>query len=255
MTIFQAIILGIVEGVTEFLPVSSTGHLILAEHLLRIPSSEFLKSFGIFIQLGAILAVVWLYFSKIIKSKKLWLPILIAFLPTGIMGALSYSFIKSHLLDSTQVTVLSLFFGGIALLLLDRFFNKQSATHSVKTLSPLRLSLIGVFQSLAFIPGVSRSAASIIGGLSVGLDRTASVEFSFLLAVPTMVIATGYDLLKSNLTFSPDSLVLLLVGFLVSFITAIVAIKSFLSFVTKRGFAPFAYYRIIIALLLFLFLK
>jgi len=254
MNLLQSVFLGIIEGVTEFLPISSTGHLILAEHVLKLPSTDFLKTFSIFIQLGAILAVVWLYLPKIIRSKKLWLSVILAFIPTGILGALAYPFIKSYLLGNVLVTALSLLIGGVLLLYLDKKFKQKSATHSVNDMSPVKLVIIGLFQAFSFIPGVSRSAASIIGGLTVGLSRVEAVEFSFLLAIPTMVSATGYDLLKSNLAFSSNDLSLLLIGFLVSFITAIIAIKAFLKFVVRNGFFPFAIYRIVLALLVLVLL-
>ncbi|KKT46911.1 MAG: Undecaprenyl-diphosphatase [Candidatus Collierbacteria bacterium GW2011_GWF2_44_15] len=255
MTLIQAILLGIIEGVTEFLPISSTGHLILAERLFNIPSTDFSKTFSIFIQLGAILAVIWLYFPKIIQSKKLWLPITLAFIPTGILGAIAYPYIKSFLLDNVLVTSLSLLIGGVLLFILDKTFKQKAATHSVEKLSPLRLVLIGIFQSFSFVPGVSRSAASIIGGLSVGLDRVEAVEFSFLLAIPTMASAVAYDLYKSGLVFTQSDLLLLAVGFIVSFLTALLAIKAFIKYVVDRGFVSFAIYRIILAIIVLLLLK
>ena len=255
MSLVHVVILGIVEGITEFLPISSTGHLILVEYLLKIPSSDFLKTFDIFIQLGAILAVVWLYFPKIISNSKLWRSIIIAFIPTGILGALAYPIIKKFLLDNVLITVISLFIGGVLLLFLDKNFSKKNATHSVAKLSPLRLSIIGVFQALAFIPGVSRSAATIIGGLSVGLDRVQAVEFSFLLAIPTMATAAAYDIYKSGLVFSENELGFLIIGTVVSFLTALLAIKAFIKFVEDKGFTPFAIYRIVLALIVLSTLK
>ena len=253
MTLFQAALLGIIEGLTEFLPVSSTGHLILANFVLRIPASDFLKTFDIVIQLGAILAVLYLYLPKILTHKKLWLPITYAFIPTGVLGFLAYPFIKTYLLDSLQITIISLFIGGLVLLYLDRKFRSKVATHSAENLPLIRLIIIGATQSLAFIPGVSRSAASIIGGLTVGLTRSEAVEFSFLLAIPTMIAASSYDLFRSRLIFSANDFLLLSVGFLFSFFTALIAIKSFLSYISKNNFTPFAIYRIILALLFFLF--
>jgi len=248
-------ILGVIEGVTEFLPISSTGHLIIAEHLLQIEPSEFLKSFDIFIQMGAILAVIYLYSRKIITSKKLWRPIVLAFIPTGILGAIAYPYVKSYLLNNISVTIISLFIGGIILLLLDRPLANKTPSLSIAQLPLHRLFLIGIFQSFSFIPGVSRAAASIIGGLSVGLSKAEAVEFSFLLAIPTMAVATGYDLLKSGVSFTPHDFTLLGVGFVSSFITALIAIKAFLSIVTKKGFTPFAIYRIILAVLIYVVLN
>lgn len=251
MDFFQAALLGIVEGITEFLPISSTGHLIIANHLLGIPDSAFLKSFEIIIQLGAILAVVWLYLPKILGSKKLWLPIIYAFIPTGVLGFLAYPIIKKYLLDNLLVTTLALFFGGIVLFVLDRAFRSKTATHSVEKLPLPRLIAIGLSQSFAFIPGVSRSAASIIGGLAVGLTRAEAVEFSFLLAIPTMAAATGYDVLKTHLSFTGNQLGLLGIGFFFAFITAIFTVKAFISYISRKDFTPFAVYRIFIAIVLF----
>jgi len=255
MNLFQAIILGIIEGVTEFLPISSTGHLIIAEHLLQIKPTEFLKSFDILIQMGAILAVICLYSNKIISSKTLWRPITLAFIPTGVLGAIAYPHIKNYLLNNITVTVISLFVGGIILLLLDRPLSTKPSSFKVAQLPIPRLLLIGIFQSFSFIPGVSRAAASIIGGLSVGLSKADAVEFSFLLAIPTMAVATGYDMLKSGLSFSLNDFALLGVGFVSSFITALIAIKAFLRVVTKTGFTPFAIYRIVLAVFIYLTLS
>lgn len=252
MDLFQAAILGIIEGLTEFLPVSSTGHLILAGSILQIPSSAFLKTFDIVIQLGAILAVIYLYLPKVIDNKKLWKPILYAFIPTGVLGFVAYPFIKTYLFDDPWITVASLFLGGLILLVLDRKFKSKLATHSAENLPLARLITIGIFQSFSFIPGVSRSAASIIGGLAVGLTRAEAVEFSFLLAVPTMIAASSYDLVRSQLIFSTNDFFFLFVGFLFSFFTALIAIRTFISFISKNNFTPFALYRIVLATIFFL---
>ncbi|HSV94434.1 MAG TPA: undecaprenyl-diphosphatase UppP [Spirochaetia bacterium] len=254
MTYTQTIILAIVEGLTEFLPISSTGHLIIAQKLLGITTTEFTKSFNILIQLSAILAVVFLYWKKITNSRKLWKQITIAFIPTGILGLTFYKYIKGFLLDNTLVTVIALFAGGIALLIVDYLPKLKSGTKSIKNLNYRNLLYIGIFQSLSMIPGVSRSAASIVGGLFSGMTRVQAVEFSFLLAIPTMIAASGYDLLKTGLSFSTQEYILLGIGSIFSFLSSMIAIKSFTSFVAKHNFTVFAIYRIVFAMILYIFL-
>jgi len=254
MTYLQTIILAIIEGLTEFLPVSSTGHLILAEKFLGITTTEFTKSFNIIIQLSAILAVVLLYWSKIIRSRSLWKTIFLAFLPTGFFGFTLYKIVKGFLLGNVLVTCLALFFGGLALLLVDRLPQLKQTTKKINQLSLKGTLSIGLFQCLSMIPGVSRSAASIVGGLMTGLSRTEAVEFSFLLAIPTMAAASGYDLLKTGLIFTSHEYLLLLIGSLFSFFSALLAVKAFTSFVSKHSFTIFALYRIILSLLVGLFL-
>lgn len=248
MNIFQVILVSIVEGITEFLPISSTGHQILVEHFLHIPSTEFVKSFDIIIQFGAIMAVIWLYWSKIISSKKMWLKTLIAFLPTGFLGFTLYKLIKDFLLGNVLVTVISLFLGGIVLLMIDKVFRNKSATTKTNDLSNRQLIGIGLYQSISMIPGVSRSAATIVGGMLTGLSKKEAVEFSFLLAIPTMAAASGYDLLKSGFMFSGQEIFYLSLGFVISFISAMIAVKSFTSYISHHDFRYFAFYRIILAL-------
>lgn len=249
MTIFHAIVLSIVEGITEFLPVSSTGHLILAEKLLGIPSTEFAKSFEIFIQLGAIMAVVALYATRIMKKPALIRPIVIAFIPTGIIGFVLYKLIKTYLLGNDMVVVLSLAVVGLALILLEKYWisHPPKGTKSIETLSTRELVTIGVFQSFSVVPGVSRAAATIVGGMTNSLSRSDAVEFSFLLAVPTMAAATGLDLIKSGHSFSRPELMLLLIGFIASWIVATFVIRAFLRFVRSGTFTGFGIYRIIVA--------
>ena len=242
MTYFQAIILSIVEGITEFIPVSSTGHLILAQHFLGIPVTEFTKSFGIIIQLAAILAVLCMYWKKILMSTKLWKSLAFAFLPTGIIGLVLYKLIKSYLMGNVFVTVASLFFGGIALLFFDRISSKLSRNNSIVDLTPPKSVTIGLFQTLSVIPGVSRSAASIVGGLIAGLTRKEAVEFSFFLAIPTMMAASGYDLLKSGLSFSTYEYSVLVVGCFFSFVFSTLAIRFFIGFIKLLFFFESAYY-------------
>ncbi|RJQ34637.1 undecaprenyl-diphosphate phosphatase [Candidatus Parcubacteria bacterium] len=254
MSIVDAIILGIVEGVTEFLPVSSTGHLILASHLFGIPQSSFLTTFEIAIQLGAILAVVVLYFKSFFNFAVLK-RLFVAFVPTALIGFVLYSVLKTYLLNSEMLVVVALALGGVALIAFELWHREdESATKEIEAIPYKDAFLIGLCQSVAIIPGVSRSAATIVGGLFLGISRIAIVEFSFLLAVPTMAAATGYDLLKSAHLFSSDQFLTLAVGFVVSFIVAMLAIKFLLSYVRKHTFIPFGVYRIIIAVLFFLFI-
>jgi undecaprenyl-diphosphatase len=247
MTLFHAILLSVVEGVTEFLPISSTGHMILAVRALNIPVTEFTKSFEIIIQLGAVLAIVFLYAKRLFTEKKSWLNICIAFLPSGIVGFVLYKTIKQYLLGNPLIVVVALFAGGIVLILIEKYLKPKDVRISNLTI-PKALS-IGLFQTISMIPGVSRSGATIVGGLLMGLSKKEAVEFSFLLAVPTMAAATGYDIIKSSLSFSPWEIQLLSVGFIGAFITALIAVKSFVSFVQKHSLFGFGVYRIILAIL------
>jgi len=254
MSLIHIIILSIIEGVTEFLPISSTGHMILAGKLLNIPSTDFVKSFEIIIQLGAILAVVVLYFKTLIKNIPLWPKIITAFFPTAILGFTLYKIIKGFLLGNVVVTVCALGIGGIAFLVLERQLKKkQFSTQTLTSITYKQSFIIGLFQSLSMIPGVSRSAASIFGAMITGVNRETSVEFSFLLAIPTMVAATGLDLIKSGLTFTTNEYEMLAIGFIIAFITALIAVKSFLAFVKTNTFIPFAWYRIILAITFVIF--
>ncbi len=255
MTFLDAIILSIVEGVTEFLPISSTGHLILTSNLLHITQNNFYTTFEIFIQLGAILAVVVLYFNTLLQRRELWPKIIAAFIPTAIVGLVLYKFIKVFLLGNEAVTVASLFVGGILLIGLE-YWHKEKESHKedIADLTYQQAILVGLCQSISVVPGVSRAAASIIGGLFVGMKRKAAVEFSFFLAIPTIAAASGLDLMESKLQFSSQELMLLAIGFIGSFIVAIVAIKFLLSFIKNHTFIPFGIYRIILAILYFLFI-
>lgn len=249
MTIVHAIVLAVVEGLTEFLPVSSTGHLILVSNLLHLPQTDFLKTFEIAIQLAAIAAVVTIYRSSIAHDTKLLKNLMYSFVPTAIVGYLMYGFIKSFLLESVSVVLVALFIGGLVFIALELFISKKS-TPSVRSLShmkPFQAIAIGIFQSLSTIPGVSRAAATMFGGMIVGLDRQTSVEYSFLLAVPTMLAATVFDLLKSEINFNAQNLLLLGVGGLASFLTAYLVVIYFVKFIQKHTFIPFGVYRIILA--------
>lgn len=255
MSIFDSLILGIIEGVTEFLPISSTGHLILAGELLHIPQTEFLKSFDIAIQLGAIFAVVALYFRSFFDMEVLK-RLVVAFIPTGIVGFTLYPVIKSYLLGNETIVVCALFLGGIALIVFELLYRERKETvDTIRSISYKQAALVGSFQALAVVPGISRSAASIVGGLlTSGMSRKTIVEFSFLLAVPTMLAATGYDLLKNAGSFSSADLAPLAVGFLTSFLVAMLAIRFLLSYVRTHSFIPFGIYRIAIAILFFVFI-
>lgn len=253
MTYFEAIILGLIEGITEFLPVSSTGHLILVSHFLGIDNSDFLKSFEIVVQMGAIIAVLAIYFRSFF-SLPLLLRLLCGFLPTAMIGFTLYPFVKGYLLGNSTVVVGALFLGGIFLILFE-LFHKENNTEeqSLNDITYKQAFIIGLFQSIALVPGVSRSAATIIGGLLLGLKRVTIVEFSFLLAVPTMTAATSYDILKNYSIFTTEMTGLLLTGFATSFIVALFVINNLLKFIKKHTFIPFGIYRIIVALLFILF--
>jgi len=256
MSIFDAVILGIVEGLTEFLPVSSTGHLILVSTLLGIPQSSFNKTFEIVIQLGAILSVVFLYFNRIKNSFELNKKIIAAFIPTGIIGFVLYKIIKQYLFNP-YIVVTSLIVGGVFIIIIEKIMSSKSAViDKMENVSYKKSVFIGVMQSLAVIPGTSRSAATIIGGLFAGMDRKTAVEFSFLLAIPTMFAATGYDLLKSGVHLDASQWHLIAIGFIVSFLSAVAAVKSFIAFISRFNLISFGVYRIIIGVLfLFLVLK
>lgn len=238
------------EGITEFLPISSTGHLILTSRLLNIPQSDFLSSFQIAIQLGAILAVVLLYARSLILEWEILKRVMAAFIPTAVIGLTFYKVIKQYLMGSELVVAWALLIGGIILIIFEFFYKeKETSLGEISALSYKQAVLIGVFQSFAMVPGVSRSAATIIGGLSLGLKRKTIVEFSFLLAVPTMVAATGLDIIKSAAEFSADQIGLLAVGFVAAFLVAVVSIKFLLYFIKNHNFVVFGIYRIVIALL------
>lgn len=247
MKLLDSIILGIIEGITEFLPVSSTGHLILASVLLKLSNSEFLKTFEIAIQLGAILAVVVLYARKLLKDWKLVQKTVIAFIPTAVVGLLAYKTIKRYLLGNESVVVWALFIGGVVLICFELYQRKKGP--GLTDISYKQAFSIGLFQCVSMIPGVSRSAATILGGMMLGIDRTTIVEFSFLLAIPTMAAATALDIYKSAANYSSMEIKLLLNGFLVSFIVAFLSIKFLLRYIQNHTFIPFGIYRMIVAAL------
>lgn len=247
MDYIQAIILAIIEGITEFLPVSSTGHMIIASSFMGIAHDDFTKLFTIVIQLGAILSVVVLYFKRFFQSFDFYFKLLVAFIPAVVFGLLLSDFIDG-LLENPITVAISLVLGGIILLKVDDWFVPKEETQSTVTISYLTAFKIGLFQCLAMIPGVSRSGASIIGGMSQKLSRTTAAEFSFFLAVPTMLGATVkkcYDYYKAGFELSHDQVNLLIIGNVVGFIVALLAIKSFIGYLSKNGFKMFGYYRII----------
>lgn len=249
MTYLQAIIIAIIEGLTEFLPVSSTGHMILASSLMRIEDEEFAKTFEIVIQLGAIMAVVLLYFKRFLSGFNIYLKLFAAFLPTGIVGILAYKYIKEFLFNPITVSI-SLIIGGVVLILVDKWSEKReslyTSTDDIKYTDAIK---IGLFQCLSMVPGVSRAAATILGGVFAGFNRQQAAEFSFLLAVPTMFAASGLDLLESYENIHKDDITILLVGALVAFLVAIIAVKGFITFLTRYGFKHFGYYRIVLGIL------
>ncbi len=247
MEIKDAFILGVVEGLTEFLPVSSTGHLILAAHVLGLPHDEFTKSFEIAIQLGSILAVVFIYFERFIKDYETWKRVILAFIPTGLIGFALYKLIKGYLIGNDLVVVINLFLGGIVLILADRYCERFCYLKDIDDLPVKKTPIIGLFQALAVVPGVSRSGATIIGGMLMGLSRRSAAEFSFILAVPTMLMATAYDLFNTGGQFESSQWELLGVGFITAFFTAMVSVKLFLKFLNSHGFTIFGVYRMVVA--------
>ena len=285
MSILEAIIIAIVEGLTEFLPVSSTGHMIIAQSLMGVESTEFVKAFTVIIQFGAILSVVVLYWKRFFKfnpikifdkdaveglstSKKYWMylkrflhkfdfywKLFIAVIPAGVLGLLLDDYID-ELLGLVSVVSITLVIGGIVMLFVDGWFNKPIRDQSISWQRSLK---IGLIQCIAMIPGVSRSFATIVGGMSTKLDRRNAAEFSFFLAVPTMAAAAGYKmfkLIKDPATFEilKDNALVLLVGNIAAFLVAIVAIKFFIDFLTKYGFKAFGWYRIIVGVVLIILL-
>ena len=253
MNYFQSILLAIIEGITEFLPVSSTGHLIIASSFFGIAHEDFTKLFTIVIQLGAILSVVVLYFKRFFQTVDFYFKLLVAFIPAVVLG-LSFSKKIDELLENPVTVAVSLLIGGIILVKVDDWFN-NSDDFSSQEISYLQAFKIGMFQCLAMVPGVSRSGASIVGGMSQKFSRKTAAEFSFFLAVPTMFGATAkkcYDYYKDGFVLNQEQVNFLIIGNIVAFVVALLAIKTFIGFLTKNGFKIFGYYRIIagIALLL-----
>ena len=256
MNFLQVLTLSIIEGLTEFLPISSTGHLILASKLLEITETNFLKTFEIVIQLGAIMAVVVLYMKKFLSSINLIKKIIVAFIPTAVVGFTFYPIIKDFLLGSSTVTLNALFWGGIALIGVEWFLKrKKKETQNPGEITYRQALLIGTFQSFSVVPGVSRAAATIVGGLVMGLDRPTATEFSFLLAVPTMLAASALDIYKSREFISQTGSLTLFVGTVLSFVFAMLAIKFLINFVKRHDFTWFGIYRIALSALFWFFVK
>jgi undecaprenyl-diphosphatase len=248
MTLLQSIIIAIIEGITEFLPISSTGHMILASSLMKIQEAEFVKTFEISIQLGAIMAIVLMYIKRFFQGLTIYLKLGIAFIPTAIIGFLAYNVIKTYLFNPIIVAV-SLVIGGIILIIIDRkVVSQKSQTDVLENITYKNAFFIGLIQCFSMIPGVSRAAATIIGGVFNGLDKKQATEFSFLLAVPTMFAASGYDLLKTPVVFTNHEIILMVIGFFIAMITAWIAVKIFLKIVENYGFKYFGYYRIAIGI-------
>ncbi len=252
MDYLQAIILAIIEGITEFLPVSSTGHMIIASSFFGISHDEFTKLFTIVIQLGTILSVVVLYFKRFFQSFDFYFKLLVAFIPAVVFGLLFSKKIDA-LLENPVTVAVSLLVGGIVLLKVDDWFSKETEVATSQDISYLTAFKIGLFQCLAMVPGVSRSGASIVGGMTQKLSRTTAAEFSFFLAVPTMLGATAkkcYDYYKDGFVLTHDQINFLIIGNVVGFIVALIAIKSFIGFLSKNGFKLFGYYRIVVGIAL-----
>lgn len=255
MTIFETIVIAIVEGLTEFLPVSSTGHMIIAQKLLAVESTEFVKAFTVNIQFGAILSVIVLYWKRFFQTVDFYWKLLIAFLPAAVIGFLAGDFIDS-LLENIWVVAIMLILGGIFMLYVDKWFSKTDESQEMTWKRALK---IGLFQCIAMIPGVSRSMATIVGGMSTKLSRKNAAEFSFFLAVPTMAAAGGYKLLQlikdpASASMLSDNMTTLLIGNIVAFIVAMAAIKFFIGFLNKYGFKAFGYYRILVGAIILILL-
>lgn len=246
MTLFQTIIIAIVEGLTEFLPVSSTGHMIIAQGILGVKSTEFVKLFTICIQFGAILSVLVLYWKRFLQSLNFYYKLLIAFIPAAVIGFLASDFIDS-MLENVWVVSIMLVIGGVFMLFCDKWFNRPEEDQTITYKKSFK---IGLYQCIAMIPGVSRSMATIVGGMTQKLSRKTAAEFSFFLAVPTMLAATGYKMLKAimeegGVEMLQSNLSTLIIGNVVAFIVAMLAIKFFIAVLTKYGFKAFGYYRIV----------
>lgn len=258
--IFKAIILGIIEGLTEFLPVSSTGHLIIVGEYLKFANESFSNVFNFVIQMGAILAVVIFFREKLFPKRgdrehsrkvfSLWFKVAVGCIPAGILGFLFDDYMEAHFYNSTAVA-LALIFGGLLLIVAERRL-KRVRVSSTEDISYGNALTVGLAQCLAMWPGMSRSASTIIGGLFIGLSREVAAEFSFFLAIPTIVGASGYKLLKSGFNFTSEEWLILFIGTLVSFIVAYLVIAVFMNYVKRRKLEPFAYYRIILGVLVLL---
>ncbi len=248
MTYLEALILAIIEGITEFLPISSTGHMVIASTFMGISDNALTKNFEIVIQLGAILSVVVLYWRTFLNSFRFYVKLAFAFLPAAIAGFFLEDYID-HLLENVWVVIIAILLGGIVLIFVDRWFKHAEGTEE-QDISWFQAFKIGCFQCIAMIPGVSRAAATIIGGMAVGLNRRTAAEFSFFLAVPTMLGASAKKMMDSYKTIQHHDIAILLFGSLVAFVVALFAIKAFIGFLKQYGFKWFGYYRIVIGVVL-----
>lgn len=250
MTWLEALVIAVVEGITEFLPISSTGHMIITESLLGMAPSDFGKAFIVNIQFGAILSVLVLYWRRFFQTLDFYTKLFAAFVPAAVIGFLLGGLID-RLLESVAVVAVTMVLGGVVLLFVDRWFTSPSGDVEITYGKVVK---IGLFQCIAMIPGVSRSAATIIGGMAQGLDRKTAAEFSFFLAVPTMAAASLYKLLQNHAAITTDTLPLLLIGNGVAFVVAMLAIKSFIGYLTRHGFKVFGWYRIAVGLVILVLL-
>lgn len=246
MNIIQTIVIAIIEGLTEFLPISSTGHMILATAAMKIHESEFVKTFEIAIQLGAIMAIALMYIKRFFTSLDIYYKLIVAFLPTAVVGFLAYDYIKAYLFNPIVVSA-SLIVGGIVLIWIDKkVVSRDTKVADIEEIPYKNAFYIGLIQCISMIPGTSRAAATIVGGVFNGFNKKQATEFSFLLAVPTMFAASGYDLLKTPINFTSQELAMLGIGLGVAFVTAWFAVKVFLKIVENYGFIHFGYYRIVL---------
>jgi undecaprenyl-diphosphatase len=250
MTTLHAIIISIVEGITEFLPISSTGHMIITESILGTPMDDFTKAFTVSIQFGAILSVIVLYWKRFFQSMDFYYKLFVAFLPAAILGFTLHKYIE-QLLGNVAVVATTMLLGGIILLFVDKWFNKVNEKQEMTYRTAFK---IGLIQCISMIPGVSRSAATIVGGMSQKFTRTAAAEFSFFLAIPTMFGAMLLELYKNYKVITPDKIHLLVIGNLIAFAVAALAIKFFITYLTKHGFKLFGYYRIVVGLAILILL-
>lgn len=251
MDFFYSVILGIVEGITEFLPISSTGHLILSSKLMGLEQTDFLKTFEVAIQFGSILAIVVMYFKKLLQNRSLWGKLIVGFIPTGILGLTLYKLIKD--LFSPSVVAYMLIVGGVVFLIIEKFYHQEDHhLQNVEDVSYKQAFFIGLFQSLAMIPGTSRSGSTIIGGLLLGLSRKCAAEFSFLLAIPTLFAATFYDVYKNHTLFESAQMAYMLTGGVVAFLTSLIVIKVFMKFISRFSYVSFGIYRILLGMIFLL---
>jgi len=250
MSYLQAIIIAIIEGITEFLPISSTGHMIIASSFMKIAQDDFTKLFIIVIQLGAIFSVIVLYWKRFFQSVNFYLKLLVAFLPAAFLGLLFNNLINS-LLENPVTVAISLVFGGLILLKVDAWFPDSEETITNTNVTYSTALKIGFFQTIAMIPGVSRSGATIVGGMTQKLCRRAAAEFSFFLAIPTMLGATClklYEYFNNGFVLTTQQYYILILGNVIAFIVAMIAIKSFIEYLTKHGFKLFGYYRVLVGI-------